>query len=89
MWKNRDWLLHHDNVPAHTLLVVREFLTKNNKTIVPHPAYSPDLAPCDFCVFSKMKLQLKGRRFVPIEDIQAKSQQVLNTLMSEDFSECF
>jgi hypothetical protein len=25
--------------------------------------YSPDLAPCDFFLFPKMKLQLKGRRF--------------------------
>ena len=48
MWKNRNWLLHHDNAPAYTSLVVREFLTKNNVTTVPHPAYSPDLAPCDF-----------------------------------------
>jgi len=79
MWKNGDWLLHHDNAPAHTSLV-REFLTKNNMTSVPHPAYSPDLAPCDFCVYPKMKLQLKGRRFVSIEEIQAESQQVLNTL---------
>jgi len=28
MWKNGDWLLHHDNVPEHTSLLVREFLTK-------------------------------------------------------------
>jgi len=28
MWKKRNWLLHHDNAPAHTSLVVREFLTK-------------------------------------------------------------
>ena len=28
MWKNGDWLLHHDNAPAHTLPIVREFLTK-------------------------------------------------------------
>ena len=28
MWKNRNWLLHHDNAPAHTSLVLREFLTK-------------------------------------------------------------
>ena len=47
-WKNGDWLLHHDNAPAHTSLVVKEFLTKNNMTTVPHPVYSPDLAPCDF-----------------------------------------
>ena len=28
MWKNGDWLLHHDNAPAHTSLVVRKFFTK-------------------------------------------------------------
>jgi len=36
-----------------------------------------------------MKLRLKGRRFLSIEEIQAESQQVLNTLTPADFSECF
>ena len=89
MWKNGDWLLHHDNAPAHTWLIVREFLTNSNMTTVPHPAYSPDLAPCDFFVFTKMKLQLKERHFVSIEEIQAVSQQVLNTLTPADFIRCF
>jgi len=89
MWKNGHWLLHHDNVPAHTSLVVREILTKNNMTTVPHPAYSPDLAPCNFYMFPKMKLWLKRRRFVSIQEIQAESQKVLNTLTPADFSECF
>jgi hypothetical protein len=31
--------------------------------IVPHPPYSPDLAPCIFALFSKFKMKLKGRRF--------------------------
>jgi len=53
MWKNGNWLLHHDNAPAHNMLVVREFLTKNNVTIVPHPAYSPDLAPAISTCFLK------------------------------------
>ena len=89
MWKNGDWLLHHDNAPAHTSLIVREFLTKNNMTTVPYPAYSPDLAPCDFYVFPKMKLRLKGRCFASIEEVQAESQQILNTLTLADFNECF
>jgi transposase len=89
MWKNGDWLLHHDNAPAHTSLIVREFLTKNNMTAVPHPAYLSDMVHCDFCVFPKMKLRLKGRRFISIEEIQADSQQALNTLMPADFNECF
>ena len=89
MWKNGDWLLHHDNAPAHTSLIVREFLTKNNMTTVPHSAYSPDLASCNLYVFPKKKLRLKGLRFISIEEIQVESQQVLNTLMLEDFNECF
>jgi len=89
MWKNGDWLLHHENAPAHTSLVVGEFLTKNNMTIVLHPAYSPDPAPCDFYMLPKMILRLKGRRFLSTEEIQAESQQVLNTPTRADFNECF
>ena len=52
-----DWVLHHDNAPAHTALSVREFLAKKNIPVLPHPPYSPDLAPCDFCLFPKLKLK--------------------------------
>jgi len=54
---------------------------------VPHPAYAPDLAPCDFYMFPKMKLRLKGS--YSIEEIQAESQQVLNMLTPADFNESF
>jgi hypothetical protein len=47
--------------------------------VIPHPPYNPDLAPCDFFLFSKMKLELKGRRFYTIEEIKAESQRVLDT----------
>jgi histone-lysine N-methyltransferase SETMAR len=39
-----------------------EFVTNNNVGIVPHPPYSPDLPPCDFALFPKLKTKLKGRR---------------------------
>ena len=55
-------------------------LTDNNMTVVPHPPYSPDIAPSDFFLFSKLKMKLKGRRF-QTEEIQAESQAVLNTLL--------
>jgi len=48
-------------------------------TVVPHPPYSPDLAPSDF-LFPKLNMKLKGRRFQILEEIQAESQAVLNTL---------
>jgi hypothetical protein len=31
-----------------------------------HPSYSPDLAPCDFWLFPKLKTALKGHRFSDI-----------------------
>jgi hypothetical protein len=49
--------------------------------LIPHPPYSPDLAPCDFFLFPKMKLKLKGRRFDTTEEIQAESQRVLDNLI--------
>jgi hypothetical protein len=49
-----------DNASAHTSLKTTEFVTNNNMGIVPHPPDSPDIAPCDFAVFLKLKLKLKG-----------------------------
>jgi histone-lysine N-methyltransferase SETMAR len=62
LWCNHNWLLHHNNTPAHTSLKTTEFVTKN-MVIVPHHPYSPDLAPCDFALFPKLKMSLKGRCF--------------------------
>jgi hypothetical protein len=36
-----------------------------------------------------MKMKLKGRRFQTLEEIQAESRAVLNTLRENDFQECF
>jgi hypothetical protein len=58
-------------------------------TEVPHPPYSPDLAPSDFFLFPKLKMKLKGRGFQTVEEIQAESQAALNTLGENDFQECF
>ena len=69
--------------------VTHKFLAKNKIAVIPHPLYSPDLAPCDFFLFSKMKLKLKGRRFDTITEIQAETQKVLNTLTEKDFQEAF
>ena len=47
--------LLHDNAPAHTSAVVTAFLKKEKVTVLPHPPYSPDLAPCDFFFFPEIE----------------------------------
>ena len=88
-WRNNTWLLQHDNAPAHAALLTRRFLTDNDMTVVPHSPYSHDLPPSDFFLFPKLKMKLRGRRFQTLEEIQAESQAVLNTLRENDFQECF
>ena len=79
-WRNNTWLLHHDNALAHAALLTSRFLTDNNITVVSHPPYSPDLSPSNFFLLPKLKMKLKERRFQTLEEIQAQSQAVLNTL---------
>ena len=52
---------------------------------VPHPPYSPDLAPCDFCLFPK----LRGCRYETIEELKEAVTKVIDTLTQEDFHGAF
>jgi hypothetical protein len=67
-------LLYHDNAQSHTSVLTQQLLAKYKMTVIPHPPYSPHLAPCDFFLFPKMKLKLKGQRFGTTEEIQAESE---------------
>ena len=55
----RDNYLHDDIAPAHSALKVRNYLAKNKVPVLPQPPYSPELAPCDFYLFPKLKIVMK------------------------------
>ena len=48
---------------------------------VPQPPYSPDLAPCEFWLF----LKLRGCRYERIEEMKEAVTKVIDTLTQEDF----
>jgi hypothetical protein len=52
--------------------------------IIPHPPYSLDLVPCDFALFPKLKMKLKGWRSETASDIQRESQAVLDSIKEND-----
>ena len=58
LFKSGQWHFHQDNAPVHNFIVVIDYLTKMGIKTVAHPPYSPDLAPCDFCLFPKHKEKL-------------------------------
>jgi hypothetical protein len=70
-------------------LKTTEFVTDNNMIIVPPPLYSPEFAPCDFALFPKLKMKLKGQHFEMVSDIQRESQAVLDSVKENDCHDAF
>ena len=62
-WSSGDWLLHHDNAPAHSSNLVQQFLAEHKVVQLRQPPYRPDIAHCDFWMFPKLKMALNGKRF--------------------------
>ncbi|UYV73889.1 hypothetical protein LAZ67_11001294 [Cordylochernes scorpioides] len=60
LWRSKLWILNHDNAPGHTALKISKFLQNHSTSVFPQPPYSPDLAPCDFFLFGKLKKKVKG-----------------------------
>nr|CAI5830179.1 unnamed protein product [Callosobruchus analis] len=89
IWRTGDWFFHHDNAPAHTALSIRQFLTKNGMTPIVHPPYSPDLAPCDFFLFPRLKRDMKGKRFATVEEVKQNSLEGLKSIPESEFKKCF
>jgi transposase len=87
-WKAKQWILHHDNALAHSLLV-QDFLTKMDTTVIPQPPYSPHLASADFFLFPKLKSTLKGGRFDTIEEIKENLLRDLKAIPKQVFQDCF
>ena len=52
---------------------------------VPHPPYSPDLAPSDFWLFPK----LRGCRYETIEEMKEAVTKVIDIFTQEDFHGAF
>jgi len=76
-WRDGHWILHHDNMPAHTSHLVQQFLAKHGTAQFQQPPYSPHLAPCDFFLFPRIKKVLKGHRFEATEDIKRNATKTL------------
>jgi hypothetical protein len=82
LWRN-GWIYHQDNAPSQNDLFVKQFLACKNMAVLAHPLpYSPDRAPCDFFLFSKIETVFKGTHFMPLEEVKAKRTEPVNSLIN-------
>lgn len=82
-------MLHHDNVAPHRTSNVAAYLKQERVKLLPHPPYSPDLAPCDFFLFPKIKKMLAGKKYNKIEHLSRAVQAVVNSISQEEYYKSF
>uniref|UniRef100_A0A4W6DTM9 Histone-lysine N-methyltransferase SETMAR n=1 Tax=Lates calcarifer TaxID=8187 RepID=A0A4W6DTM9_LATCA len=59
--QSKGVILHHDNARPHTL----------GWELLPHPPYSPDLAPSDFHLFGPLKAFTRGTKFESDDEVKS------------------
>ena len=57
--------------------------------MIPQLPNSPDLAPCDFFLFPKLKRPMKEQRYATIDELKTASKEELNNIQKKDFLKCF
>ena len=81
--------LLHGNAPAHTSSIVIDYLARKKVTVLPHPPYSPDLAPADFFLFPKLKRMLSGRKYGSRNAVASSVYQCLKRIPKTDYENAF
>ena len=77
----------HDNARPHTAKLVKTYLQEEGIIAIDHPPYSPDLAPCDFWLFSKIKRELDSHP--DVQSLKIQITEVLEKIPQEEYLKTF
>ncbi|XP_018349932.1 PREDICTED: histone-lysine N-methyltransferase SETMAR-like [Trachymyrmex septentrionalis] len=66
-------IFHQDNAPCHKSMATMVKLNELGFELLPHPPYSPDLAPSDYFLFAELKKMLAGKKFRSDEEVIAET----------------
>ena len=86
-WSGVDLL--HDNASSHKCKVVKSFLASEKLKVLNHPPYSPDLSPCDFFLFPRLKKTLSGNKCMSRSSLGSAIYQYLQQIPKEDYLSAF
>ena len=77
--RSRGHLLH-GNASSHKCEVVKSFLASEKVKVLNHPTYSPDLSPCDFFLFPRLKKMLSGNKYTSRSSLGSAIYQCLQQM---------
>ena len=78
--ENAGPILLQDNAGPHRKREVLQTLDTWSWELLPHPPYSPDLSPCDFFLFPRVKNQIRGQHFSSEQEVNEAYRQSLTTV---------
>lgn len=79
-------ILQHDNARPHVAQQVKNYIQGVGWEVLPHPPYSPDIAPSDYHLFRSMASSLSEQRFRCYEDIKKWVDKWIRSKDQEFFS---
>ena len=81
--------LLHDNASSHKCEVVKSFLASKKVKVLNHPPYSPDLSPCDFFLFPRLKKMLSENKYTSRNSLGSTIYQCLQQIPKKDYLSAF
>lgn len=79
-------LFHQDNARPHKAALTMEKFNELGWELLPHPPYSPDLAPSDYYLFSNLKRWLAGRKFYSDDEVEWETDSYFGLLDKSHYS---
>ena len=84
------FILHQNNAPAQASQEVQTTIQiQIEAEVLTHSPYSPDLAPCDFPLFLKLKGELIGRHFNVLDELRSESTRILYSYQVKWFDQVY
>ena len=68
--KRKGVVFLQDNARPHTSESTLKKIRDLGWTLLPHPSYSPDLAPSEYHLFGSLQNFLNGQKFVSLEEVE-------------------
>ena len=79
----------YDNASSHKCEVVKSFLASEKVKVLNHPPYLPDLSPCDFFLFPRLKKMLSGNKYTSRSSLGSAIYQCIQQIPKEDYLSAF
>ena len=79
-------LPQQDNARVPTCKGAMDAVERNGYELIPHPAYSPDLAPSDLFLFPNLKKDIRGLHFRSDEEVVTAAEEWVNGKDPDFFS---